>query len=110
MAQFLVDEELRESKPGDEVRASARARTLAVLEGLDAQRKGSVVRFLWQSDLITTRDEGPNIPGLTTKVQGWVHREGESKVHAKARTRESANQRSGSVINLNGADLSGVES
>jgi Pentapeptide repeats (9 copies) len=50
----LIDKDrpLRHSKEGDEVRTLARARTLTVLTRLDGVRKGSVLRFLYESNLI----------------------------------------------------------
>jgi uncharacterized protein YjbI with pentapeptide repeats len=55
MSQLLLDRNgrLRESQEGDEVRTLARARTLTVLTRLDGGRKGSVLRFLYEADLIT---------------------------------------------------------
>jgi uncharacterized protein YjbI with pentapeptide repeats len=54
MSQRLLDNDrpLRESEEGDEVRTLARARTLTVLARLDGQRKGNVVRFLYEAGLI----------------------------------------------------------
>jgi hypothetical protein len=52
MAELLLKEGLRESREGDEVRSVARTRTLAVLPSLDRRRKGQVLRFLYESDLI----------------------------------------------------------
>jgi uncharacterized protein YjbI with pentapeptide repeats len=54
MGQMLLDKErpLRQSQEGDEERTLARAWTLTVLTRLDADRKGSVVRFLHESGLI----------------------------------------------------------
>jgi uncharacterized protein YjbI with pentapeptide repeats len=48
------DKPLRQSKEGDVVRTLARARTSTVLRRLDSGRKGSIVQFLYESDLITT--------------------------------------------------------
>lgn len=55
IGQLLLDKDgpLRESGKGDEVRTLARSRTLTVLARLDGYRKGSVVRFLFESGLIT---------------------------------------------------------
>jgi uncharacterized protein YjbI with pentapeptide repeats len=55
MSQLLLDKDkpLRQSQEGDDVRNLARARTLTVLPRLDSERKGSVVRFLYESGLIT---------------------------------------------------------
>ncbi|MBN1920022.1 MAG: pentapeptide repeat-containing protein [Anaerolineae bacterium] len=52
MADLLLKENLRESKPKGEVRSIARARTLAVLRALDETRKAQVVQFLYESHLI----------------------------------------------------------
>jgi uncharacterized protein YjbI with pentapeptide repeats len=55
IGQLLLDKDrpLRQSKKGDEVQTLAQARTLTVLPRLDGERKGSVVRFLYESGLIT---------------------------------------------------------
>jgi hypothetical protein len=106
MSQLLVEEGLRKSEPGDEVRSAARARTLAVLEGLDAQRKGRVVRFLYESGLV--------IKGNCTFPQIEA---GESPEEAAAKIKRAFREPhfyssgplclSGGIINLDGADLSG---
>jgi uncharacterized protein YjbI with pentapeptide repeats len=55
MAQLLTDKDrpLHRAPLGDSLRTVARARTLTVLGRLDSARKGSVVRFLYEADLIT---------------------------------------------------------
>ena len=53
MSELLLKEHLGELKPEYEtVRKIARVRTLIVLQRLDPRRKRSVVRFLYESDLI----------------------------------------------------------
>jgi hypothetical protein len=54
MSQLLLDKDrpLRQSEEDDEVRTLARARTLTVVGRLDGDRKGSVVQFLYESELI----------------------------------------------------------
>jgi hypothetical protein len=52
MSELVLDKNLRDSKRGDAVRATARARTLTALRSLDGGRKGELVRFLCDSDLI----------------------------------------------------------
>ncbi len=52
LAELLMKEGLRTSKPKDEVRIAARARTLTILRQLDAFRKAEVIKFLYESDLI----------------------------------------------------------
>ena len=51
ISELLLRENLRESAD-EEVRKIARVRTLTVLRSLDAERKGSVLRFLHESGLI----------------------------------------------------------
>jgi len=53
MTALLLDQKLRRSKPGDEVRDIARARTLTTLRGLDGPYKGILIRFLHEAELIT---------------------------------------------------------
>jgi hypothetical protein len=54
MSSLLLDKDrpLRQSKEGDQVRTLARARTLTLLPRLDGDRKGSVMQFLYESDLL----------------------------------------------------------
>lgn len=51
----LLEKELRTSEPNDEKRHIARARTLTVLRQLDGERKGLLLRFLYESGLIGKR-------------------------------------------------------
>lgn len=53
MSVLLIDKGLRQSSPEDEARAVARAWTLTVLRRVKGERKGAVVRFLYESGLIT---------------------------------------------------------
>ena len=53
MTELMLDKGLRRSEPGAEVRDIARVRTLTVLRGLDGERKGDLLRFLREADLIT---------------------------------------------------------
>lgn len=53
MTDLLVERGLRNSDEDNEVRRVARTRTLAVLRGLDGERKGQVLQFLHESDLIS---------------------------------------------------------
>ncbi len=52
MSELLLEKNLRGSKEEDEVRKIAHVRTLAVLSNLDNRRKGNVLQFLHESDLI----------------------------------------------------------
>src|SRR5260221_1480317 len=52
ISELLLHEKLRDSAEEDEVRKIARVRTLTILPRLDANRKRSVLQFLYESDLI----------------------------------------------------------
>jgi hypothetical protein len=52
MTELLLGEELHTPEKGDKVRAVARARTLTALRQLDGIRKGTLLRFLSEADLI----------------------------------------------------------
>ncbi len=54
MTALLLEINLRTSERNDEVRSVARARTLTVLSQLDGKRKGFLLRFLYESGLIST--------------------------------------------------------
>lgn len=52
MTELLLDRKLRESPISDPVRDVGRARTLTVLRRLDGERKGLLLKFLYESDLV----------------------------------------------------------
>jgi len=52
MTTLLLEHHLRESTVGSEVRAIARAQSLSTLRKQDAEGKGTVVRFLYDAELI----------------------------------------------------------
>jgi hypothetical protein len=54
IGRLLLDRDLRGSAPLSEVSLLARAYTLTILEGLDPNRKRSVVRFLYEAGLLLT--------------------------------------------------------
>ena len=56
MSDLLLVDNLRKSKSGDEVRQVARARTLTVLRSLDPARKGHLLQFLYEANLINKND------------------------------------------------------
>jgi uncharacterized protein YjbI with pentapeptide repeats len=56
MSNLLLVDNLGKSKQGDEVRQVARARTLAVLRSLDSARKGYLLQFLYEANLINKND------------------------------------------------------
>src|SRR5450759_3000766 len=49
---LLLNHHLLISKPTDDVTVLARARTLTALQGLDPNRKGSLVQFIYEAQLI----------------------------------------------------------
>jgi uncharacterized protein YjbI with pentapeptide repeats len=55
MSQLLTDKDraLHRAQLGDSLSTVARARTLTVLTGLEGERKGSIVGFLYEAGLIT---------------------------------------------------------
>jgi uncharacterized protein YjbI with pentapeptide repeats len=53
MTELLLERTLRESQELDEVRCIARTRTLSVLRNLDSRRKGQVLQFLYESNLVS---------------------------------------------------------
>src|SRR5829696_8562211 len=53
MGALLLESDLRDSKEGSNVRTLARAQTLTVLPRLNDSRKGNVLQFLYESDLIS---------------------------------------------------------
>lgn len=61
MSDLLINGHLRDSKPGDEIRIVARARTLETLFRLDPGRREAVLGFLFEAGLIgvsVERDKG----------------------------------------------------
>ncbi len=52
MSNLLLMSGLQTAKPGSTVQALAEARTLTALRNLDGLRKGTLIRFLWEANLI----------------------------------------------------------
>ncbi len=52
MTRLLLEKDLRVSEPGSEVRLVARVQTLNALRSLDCDRKGSLLGFLYETNLI----------------------------------------------------------
>jgi uncharacterized protein YjbI with pentapeptide repeats len=63
MTELLLEKDLRKSKPEDEVRDVARTRTLTTLRILDPVRKGLLVRFLTEAELIRKDSPVVNLSG-----------------------------------------------
>jgi Pentapeptide repeats (8 copies) len=62
MGSLLLEEDLRDSERGSEVRTLARARTLTVLEMLDPERKSEAMQFLDEANLVHTTPSKPKVP------------------------------------------------
>ena len=119
MSELLLEKNLRGSKEEDEVRKIAHVRTLAVLSNLDNRRKGNVLQFLHESDLINKNT--PIIRLLGADLRGadlskafhiafpWVvHQDIVDTVEWGAATQFGADLRGADLIstNLRGANLS----
>ena len=61
MSGLLLDRGLIESNPGDAVRRLARAITLSSLMVLDGRRKGMLLQFLYEADLISQSDPAQDL-------------------------------------------------
>ena len=64
MNQLLLAKDLRNSEEDSEVRAPARARTLTVLGRLDSGRKGRLLQFLYEADLIDRQKPVVELTGV----------------------------------------------
>jgi uncharacterized protein YjbI with pentapeptide repeats len=99
MAELLLTRNLRDSQPGEQVRAVARARTLTVLRTLDDHRKGSLIHFLYESGLISKN---------TMVID--LHHADLSNAHAAILVKDHHDERSTSGLRvvLRDSDLSGA--
>jgi Pentapeptide repeats (8 copies) len=99
MSELLLEKHLRESPIDDEVRKIARVRTLTVLRRIDGERKASVLRFLYESDLINK-----------DKPIMYLEDAGLSEAELIVATLRGAILRDTTLLdaNLSGADLSGA--
>ena len=72
MSELLLSNQLRESNSTSEVRYIARARTLTALTGLDGSRKGSLIKFLYETSLINA-EAGSGIINLSAATLHEAH-------------------------------------
>lgn len=63
MSELLLDEDLCKSTAKEEVRKIARVRTLTVLPRLNGKRKGTVVQFLYEAQLINNGNRIVDLSG-----------------------------------------------
>jgi uncharacterized protein YjbI with pentapeptide repeats len=120
MTYLMLHWDLRNADPEDEVRTVARTRTLALLRRTDGERKGLVLRFLYQSNLIGKDDavvdlgdadlSGANL--LDANLSGAdlldANLRGANLIHADL---SGANLRNAKLVSadLSGARLSGAD-
>jgi uncharacterized protein YjbI with pentapeptide repeats len=91
VGELLIEKPLREASPGDNLSTVVRAQTLAVLEGLDPDRKRILLLFLYESGLIAK--DKPVVSLIAAKF-------------AEANLKEAYLEKAYLfVANLNGADL-----
>src|SRR5918996_977305 len=114
MTALLLDKELAKSKQDQPVRAIARSSTLAAVRQLDADRKGILLQFLFESNLIEIDPiihlSGANLSGadLTGANLTGAHLSGAYLTRAilTGAVLRGANP---SGADLSGADLSGAD-
>jgi uncharacterized protein YjbI with pentapeptide repeats len=63
MGQLMLEYDLRSSSADDDIRYIARAISVGVFRGINATRKGQVLQFLYEADLINTPDPIVNLRG-----------------------------------------------
>ena len=120
MTELLLEKGLRSSEVQSEVRAVARSRTLAVLRGLDGIRKGLLLRFLYESQLIEKDKVVVSLIGADLSEanlrDAYLHDAGLYGANLRGADLSEANLRDAHLYgadlrgaNLSGADLSGAE-
>jgi len=100
ISELLLEKDLREPQPEDEVRTIARVRTLTVLPRLDKVRKRSVLQFLHESGLI---EKGKSIIDLNGADLSEANLEGANLYQANLSGADL------SFVRLEGTDLSGAD-
>jgi uncharacterized protein YjbI with pentapeptide repeats len=107
MNTLLLEEKLRASEEGSEVRTLARARTLTVLGRLDPKRKAQVMQFLVEARLVQSEDESPPLIRLSGANLRGVYL---SDVNLRGADLRGANLKGVDLVGeftvLDGADLS----
>jgi uncharacterized protein YjbI with pentapeptide repeats len=113
MSELLTDKErpLRRARPGDNLSALARARTLTTLTRLDGSRKRSVLQFLYESGLVIKGHEVVDLRGADLRGANLSSPMDLMRAHLSAANLNRADL-SGSWLleaNLGAADLSGAD-
>ncbi len=94
ISDLLINHNLRNSKPDDEVRVVASAKTLVALKKLDGNRRGTIIQFLYGANLI----ENGNANNTFTSVEAIISLGGDDLEEAQMEG-----------VALAGADLEGVD-
>ena len=114
MTELLLEKKLRTPEEGSEVRSIARARTLTILRSLSSERKGSILRFLYEAKLI---DRKKTVIALRGAALGEANLRGANLGEASLRRADlyKANLGEASLrradlykANLGGANLGGA--
>jgi uncharacterized protein YjbI with pentapeptide repeats len=107
MSDLLLKDNLHESKPGDEIRNVARAKTLYALHILEPVRKGVLLQFLYEADLISKKRLiiNLNLADLSQIKLAGANLDGVDLSGANLNGAQLDNASLKSA-NLNGADLS----
>jgi len=103
---LLLNHNLRQSKSSDEVAILARARTLTALGGLDPERRGRLLIFLYGAQLIGFEDTNSKLHNSIINLSGADLFKADLSSIDLAYTKFNGTDLSGA--NLNGADLSGA--
>jgi uncharacterized protein YjbI with pentapeptide repeats len=101
MTALLLEEGLRDSEEGDEVRKIARTRTRVVLRRMDGKRNGHVVRFLSEAGLMLSGSQLVSLEGIDLQGSDL------EKVNLAKVNFQKSNLREAKMwkANLEGADL-----
>ncbi|MBI3910253.1 MAG: pentapeptide repeat-containing protein [Armatimonadetes bacterium] len=121
MRGLMLEGGLREAKPGDAVQTIARTLTLTVLGGLDEERKGALVKFLFESALIhkskrVIKLKGADLSGADLRDADLRVRRAEAQAKEDGISLRGANLRNADIrrsklrnSDLFGADLGGAK-
>jgi uncharacterized protein YjbI with pentapeptide repeats len=108
MSHLLLEKDLRNSKEDSVVRTLARARTAAVIQGLDGPRNRNVIRFLNEAHLIGQGESSIHLLADADLQGAGLHDADLSSVDLSGANLSGANLDGAylSETNLSGADLS----
>jgi len=111
ISQLLTDKDrpLNKAQPSDTLSTVARARTLTALWRLDGSRKGSLVQFLYESDLITKHSTVIDLSGAhLVAAHLWQYNLRETNLSGANLSNAILRDANLNGANLNGANLNGA--